>query len=181
MKRTAPPSGFTLIELLLALAVLSILAALALPVVGNATSAANASQATAAVLESVTLAVRRASIEGVHTVACPGDANGCRSSIDWSNGWIVFADNNGDHILQPGERILHTQAKLANGVHLRSTAGRTRLVFQANGGNAGSNVTFTLCDKRGAARATTLVLANDGRLRNGTPTEDAAQACMTAM
>ena len=52
------------------------------------------------------------------------------------------------------------------------------LVYQPSGGNAGSNVTFTLCDGRGAVRATTLVLANDGRLRAGKPTEAAALACM---
>ena len=63
-------------------------------------------------------------------------------------------------------------------MHLRTTVGRTRLVFQPNGGNAGSNVTFTLCDGRGAAQATTLVLANDGRLRSGTPSTAAAQACV---
>ena len=63
-------------------------------------------------------------------------------------------------------------------LHLRSSTGRTRLVFQPNGGNAGSHVTFTLCDGRGIEKATTLVLANDGRLRQGKPTEAAAQACV---
>jgi type IV fimbrial biogenesis protein FimT len=51
-------------------------------------------------------------------------------------------------------------------------------VFQPNGGNAGSNATFTLCDGRGAARASTVVLANDGRLRRGRPTPAAARACL---
>jgi len=54
-------------------------------------------------------------------------------------------------------------------------------VFQPNGGNAGSNITFTLCDGRGAAQATTLVLANDGRMRAGTPTPAAAAACVQPM
>ena len=36
-------------------------------------------------------------------------------------------------------------------------------------GNAGSNVTFTLCDGRGASHARTLVLSNAGRLRHGVP------------
>ena len=49
---------------------------------------------------------------------------------------------------------------------------------QPNGGNAGLNVTFTLCDSRGIEKATTLVLANDDRLRQGTPTAAAAQACV---
>ena len=35
-----------------------------------------------------------------------------------------------------------------------------------------------LCDRRGIDRATTLVLANDGRLRQGKPTAAAAQACV---
>lgn len=181
MIRSLHHAGFTLIEALLALGVLSILAALALPAAGNAIAAANASEARAALLENVTLAVGRSAVYGTHVVACPGSANGCRDSIDWSDGWIVFADTNADRALQPGERILREQAPLADGVHLRSTAGRTRLVFQANGGNAGSNVTFTLCDKRGTAYATTLVLANDGRLRASQPSEAAATMCVASI
>jgi type IV fimbrial biogenesis protein FimT len=78
----------------------------------------------------------------------------------------------------PNETLLHAERALSGKVHLRTTAGRKRLVFQPNGGNAGSNVTFTLCDGRGAGKATSLVLANDGRLRAGKPTETAAQACV---
>ena len=76
------------------------------------------------------------------------------------------------------EGLLRHQAALDGGVHLRSTRGRTRLVFQPNGGNAGSNVTFTLCDRRGRDRAVTLVLANNGRLRDGRPSRTAAEACV---
>jgi type IV fimbrial biogenesis protein FimT len=56
---------------------------------------------------------------------------------------------------------------------MRSTEGRKRIVFQAHGGNAGSNVTFTLCDGRGPAKAQTLVLNNQGRMRYGTPSAEA--------
>jgi type IV fimbrial biogenesis protein FimT len=45
------------------------------------------------------------------------------------------------------------------------------------GGNAGSNATFTLCDRRGARGAVALVLSNGGRLRAGTPSAAAAQRC----
>lgn len=174
-------AGFTLMELLVVIAIVAILATLVIPGVGAALQAARASEARAALLQSLTLAVRRASVAGQHVVACPGDDTGCRSSTDWSNGWIVFADGDADRVLQPGERILHEQPALAEGVHLRSTTGRTQLVFQASGGNAGSNVTFTLCDKRGADKATALVLGNDGRLRNGTPTGASAAQCIRAL
>ena len=63
-------------------------------------------------------------------------------------------------------------------VRLRSTAGRTRIVFQGNGGNGGSNVSFTLCDGRGPERARSLILANFGRLREDAPSpQNAAAAC----
>ena len=176
-----PQAGFTLMEMLIVVAIVAILATLVIPGVTAAIQAARASAARTALLESVTLAVRRSSMAGVHVVACPGDSSGCRDGIDWSNGWVVFDDGNADRAPQPGERTLHAQAALADGVHLRSTVGRTRLVFQASGGNAGSNVTFTLCDKRGAAHATTLVLTNDGRLRGSKPTAAAAAACMVSM
>jgi len=42
-------------------------------------------------------------------------------------------------------------------------------------------VTFTLCDGRGVAKAQSLVLANDGRLRVGKPSASAAQACMESI
>ena len=79
-------------------------------------------------------------------------------------------DPNASRELEGGERVLRVQPPLRGRVRLRSTAGRVRIVFQGNGGNVGSNVTFTLCDGRGAAQAKTLVVANEGRLRDGTPT-----------
>ena len=68
----------------------------------------------------------------------------------------MFADGNADRLLQPSEH------------NLRS-------------GNAGPNVTFTLCDKRGAKKATALVLANNERVRESTPTMAAATACIASM
>jgi type IV fimbrial biogenesis protein FimT len=77
-----------------------------------------------------------------------------------------------------GERVVAAFPPLETRVHLRSTAGRKRLVFQPSGGNAGSNATFTLCDARGAGRAVQLVLANDGRVRDATPSPAVAAACV---
>jgi type IV fimbrial biogenesis protein FimT len=51
-------------------------------------------------------------------------------------------------------------------------------VFQPTGGNSGSNATFTLCDGRGAASATALVLSNGGRMRAGRPSAAAARRCV---
>jgi type IV fimbrial biogenesis protein FimT len=173
--------GFTLIEALIALAVAGFLLGIAVPAWSGALEAAHATSARAVLLESLTRSISHAALTGSEVVLCPGDAGGCRNSIDWSRGWIAYADIDGNRRRDANETLLYSQSALTGRVHLRSTAGRTRLVFQPNGGNAGSNVTFTLCDGRGAARAATLVLANDGRLRAGTPTPLAAQACLVAM
>jgi type IV fimbrial biogenesis protein FimT len=172
------PSGFTLIEAVIALAIAGVLLGTAVPAVTGATEAARASSAEAALLATLTQSISHAAIAGSEVVLCPGDAAGCRDSSDWSAGWIAYADLDGDRSRGPNETLLHAEPALAGKVHLRTTAGRKRLVFQPNGGNAGSNVTFTLCDGRGAARAMTLVLANDGRLRAGKADLQAAEACL---
>lgn len=175
------PYGFTLLEALIAMAVVSILACLAIPAWSSAREAAHNGSAQAALLESLLGAISHAALTGSEVVVCPGDAGGCRASIDWSHGWIAFADVDGDRARDPGETLLKAIGPLGGNVHLRSTVGRTRLVFQPNGGNAGSNVTFTLCDGRGAAKAASLVMANDGRMQSGRPTSAAALACLSPM
>lgn len=174
-------SGFTLIEAFAAMAVVSILAGAAIPALRDAVEAGRSGAAKAELLESWITSVAHAASTGSEVVLCPGDSDGCRTSIDWSQGWIAFADLDGDRTRSPGETLLTQADPLRGQVRLRSTTGRTRMVFQPNGGNAGSNITWTLCDGRGADHASTLVVANNGRLRSGTPTVRAAQACMAAM
>ena len=171
--------GFTLIEAVIALALGAILVGTAVPAWSAAMEAAHAAGARADLLDSLTRAIAHSALTGSEVVLCPGTpAAGCRGGVDWSGGWIAYADLDGNRQRGASETLLHVEPALAGQVHLRTTAGRTHLVFQPSGGNAGSNATFTLCDGRGAARAVTLVLANDGRLRAGIPSPAVAQACM---
>ncbi|MEO6155151.1 MAG: GspH/FimT family pseudopilin, partial [Thermomonas sp.] len=173
--------GFTLIETVIAMSAVGILAGIALPAFTDAGEAARNGAAKGALLEAWLGGVSHAAATGSEVVLCPGDATGCRGGIDWTGGWIVFADLDGNRTRSPNETLLKTADPLTGKVHLRSTVGRTKIVFQPNGGNAGSNVTFTLCDGRGAGKASTIVLSNSGGLRAGTPTAAAAQACMLAI
>ena len=173
--------GFTLIEAAIALAVGAILLGTAIPAWTGALASAHSSSTKAVLLESLTRSISHAALAGSDVVLCPGDRNGCRETSDWSDGWIAYADIDGNRQHDANETLLQVAPALSGNVHLRTTAGRTHLVIQPNGGNAGSNVTFTLCDGRGPTMATTLVLANDGRLRSGKPTPGAAQACLQSM
>ena len=178
MRRNA---GFTLIEAVVVASVASILAGIAVPAVQDAAEAARSGAAKGALFESWMSSVAHSANTGSEVVLCPGDAGGCREGIDWSRGWIAYADIDGNRARSSNETLLKHAEPLGGKVHLRSTVGRTRVVFQPNGGNAGSNITWTLCDGRGADKAMAIVVSNRGRLRTGTPTAAAAQACMAAM
>jgi type IV fimbrial biogenesis protein FimT len=172
--------GLTQIELLLALLVAAILAGVGVPSLLAGVEGARAAGARGDLLASLSVAATRAGISGNRSVLCPSrDAEHCSDDPDWSAGWLVFSDPNASRELEGGERVLRVQPPLPGRVRLRSTAGRVRIVFQGNGGNAGSNVTFTLCDGRGPSRARTLVVANDGRLRDGAPSATGiAETCV---
>jgi type IV fimbrial biogenesis protein FimT len=174
-----PVKGFTLIEAVVVMTVAAILLAIAIPAWSHARAAANAGAVRADLAASLLDAVRHSAIAGSEVVVCPiGTTGQCSGSINWDTGWIVFADINGSRTPDPNETRVANGKKLPENVHLRTTIGRTRLVFQPNGGNAGSNVTFTLCDSRGPESATSLVLSNAGTLRLGQPTEAAARNCL---
>lgn len=171
-------TGFTLVEAVVALSIVAVLACIAVPAWSNVREAACHGAARSALLDSILAASSHAAIAGIPVVLCPGDARGCRADTDWSRGWVAFADSDGDGTRGAAEPLLRAVPGLGGRAHLRTTQGRTRLQFQPGGGNVGSNATFTLCDGRGTAKAVSLVLANDGRLRGGQPTAAAAADCM---
>ena len=172
-----PCNGFTLIEAVICLAVIGILLAVAVPAWSSVLARSHAASARAALLASLSTAISHAAITGTEVVLCPSSSTECANSWDWSSGWIAYADIDGDRRHDAGETLLHHQAALADDIRLLTSKGRKRLVFQPNGGNAGSNVTFTMCVGRGAGNAATLVLANSGRLRGGKPSRKAALLC----
>jgi len=178
MRRNA---GFTLIEAVVVMGCVGLLAGIAVPALRNAHEAGLSGAAKAPLLDAWLSSVSHAAATGTEVVLCPGNADGCRDTIDWSHGWIAFADLDGNRTRGAHETLLAKAEALGGNVHLRSTVGRTRMVFQPHGGPAGSNLTWTLCDGRGPDDATTIVVANNGRLRSGTPTLAAAQACMAPM
>ncbi len=174
-----PAKGFTLVEAVAAMAVAAILVAVALPALSHAKAAADSGAVRSDLAASLLDAVRHATVTGSEVVVCPVSASGlCSGSTSWDQGWLVVADIDGNRAPGGNETRVGGREALPGGVRLRTTAGRTRLVFQPNGSNAGSNATFTLCDSRGVEKAVTLVLSNAGNLRAGAPTEAAARDCV---
>lgn len=169
--------GFTLMELMMALAALAVLIGIAVPGFRSGIDAANAQAVRSALLTTLQRSATRATVSGTRAVICPSaDGMNCLDDPSWNPGWIAFLDRDGDREHGSDERILNRQQQLPGRTSLRSSVGRTRIVFQSSGSNAGSNVSFTLCDGRGPARATALVLSNRGTLHDAEPQADRVAA-----
>ena len=153
--------GLSLIELLMTLAVLATLISVAAPAFGKL----------------ITARILAAS-KNVHVVVCPSaDQEYCGHTTEWQHGWLVFIDADDDGLRDADEDLLSVAQAQPNGVAIVSTVGRTRIDYRPDGSATGSNVTFTVCDRRGSDDATALVINNAGRVRSGKPTAGAAAAC----
>jgi type IV fimbrial biogenesis protein FimT len=176
-----PACGFTLLELLIALTILGILLGIVIPGLKNAVARVQSTSVRSAITATLFDAQRNATVVGREIVVCPATETQCTGGQDWSRGWIAFIDHNSDGLRGPGEQIIRRETELPAGVRLHGTNGRPRIVYQPNGGSAGTNITFTLCDRRGAKSAQALVLSNGARLRHERAKPAPAAACANGL
>ncbi|MDE1886106.1 MAG: GspH/FimT family pseudopilin [Xanthomonadaceae bacterium] len=170
--------GITLIELIFAITIASVLCAISLPALGSLLQSGQSRSAHNALVAALNLARSTAASRQSDISICPSrDGATCDNAIWWQNGWIVFADTNHDGVRTDREAIIHV-GQMHDGMAIASTAGRRRVTYRADGTSAGSNLTFTFCDRRGPASADTVVISNTGRIRSGKATAtQAAAAC----
>ena len=161
--------GFTLIELLVTLSVASILLSVGVPsyrgFVQDSLMATQSNSFASAIALAKSEAIKRSS----RVTICPStNGTSCTGGSGWSNGWLVFANPNGDGVVDAGEQILHVGAALSGGNTLSSA--QDKITFSANGFSMWSNGTFLLCDSCGITYSKAIVLNNQGRLRFQTGT-----------
>ena len=169
--------GFTLINLLLGLVILSIVLALAAPSVVRASARIRMGNVAASMTETFLASTRLAVTTGSAMVVCPATESGdCQEGMDWSRGWLVYADIDGNRRYGGPDNVVHRAAPPTGGLRLYSTQGRERLVFQTDGGNEGSNASFTVCSPE-VGEVGVLVLSNAGRFRFAEHGEPLGRPC----
>lgn len=177
LKRTN--KGITLIELIMTIAIVSVLASIAYPSLSDLRQAGATRAARSGLMVAISQARSTAIMQQRQVIACPS-ANqlACSRDLKWHHGWLVFVDENRNQERDETEALVAVGQATAGGVAILSSRGRYQIRYQPDGTADGSNLTLTVCDRRGQTKASSLVMNNSGRLRSGTPSPaQAAAAC----
>ena len=145
-------TGLTLVELLIALAVVSVLLALAAPRFGTMTTA-NKVAATANALATDIAYTRNEAVTRNGAVTITAKAG------DWSQGWQIIADPLG------AGTILRDVDPISSTITLTNPSGITNIAYQSNGSQTSGTVDIKFCDNNRPAgnNGTTVSVIPSGR------------------
>lgn len=137
--------GFTLIELLVTVAVAAILVVIAVPGFRALTQSNRAAALSNNFLASLYFARSEAIKRGIPITLCAASDNtqtSCGTAANWTNGWLIFIDPDGDGVLAQATDVLQTRQSLTGGNTVTTTA--PRITYGQGGFVATGAATFTL-------------------------------------
>jgi type IV fimbrial biogenesis protein FimT len=139
--------GFSLIEAMVALAVMSIGLAIGVPSFKSLQSRQQTVALTNQLLGHMASARSNAITRRQATLICPTRGDGqCRNDSDWSEGWMMFHDPDGNRQPDLPEEVLQVEVpRRSPQFSISSTNGRPLLRYSSSGHAGGSNLTLTIC------------------------------------
>jgi len=144
--KTHQYQGFTLVELLVTLVIASVLIGAALPRLSGVFNAFSASASAEELISTLAYARGQAVFRQEAVLVCSG-TNSCTGGNDWSGGWIVFIDGDGDGNFTngvPTDELLKVVESNNTSVAITHTAGQ--VVFDELGEYTALAATnFTVC------------------------------------
>lgn len=160
---TSRNAGFTLIELMTVVAILAVTLTVGLPGFNEVTQRQTVATTLHQLAGDMAMARSSAVMRRANVVVCPRTAdNRCSDAQDWSHGWMVFDDADGDRQPTHEDDILRiTDPPAAAVLYLPSS--RPALRYQADGRAANTNLTVYVC--RDAGYLGKAVVNNLGRVR----------------
>jgi type IV fimbrial biogenesis protein FimT len=154
-----PQPGHTLVELLATLGLIAVLATAAAPSFTSWLLDIRRDSALTASLHAVHAARQLAAVRGESITLCGSrDGMRCTGLTDWSQGLLIAAQ---DGRARRGLTVPGASRLRANRVEVR---------FEAGTGHA-TPATLSICDRRGAASARTVIVSRSGRPRATGPGE----------
>ncbi len=159
-------AGLTLVELLTTLTVGSVLLSVGVPSYQAVVENQHIQARTNLLVSHLHLARSESVKRFMRVGLCPSDdGETCADTYDWSNGWIVFVDDNLDKERQTTEPLL-TVTDTTEAIKVVTSTGRRRIVYEPDGTVVGgSNATFKLCSKASSNRNRAVIISITGRPR----------------
>lgn len=167
--------GLTLIELLIALAIAAILATIALPSFNDLLRRQEINGEANALFSMLYLA-RSEAIKRNTVVTICKSSDGLDCGGLWSDGWLMFADQNQDGVLDTGEIII-SQGRISESIAVGWVAfgSNNYIRFTSRGMTLAQNGTFTVCpDNADNKIARAVVVSKTARVRIPPAGEDGA-------
>ena len=168
-------AGFTLFNLMLTLAILSILAMISMPNLKQMVAASRLASAANGFAGTLNMARSEAAKRGVRVTLCKSaDGATCTLAGNWSQGWILFQDDDNSCIRTGGEPLIQASAAQAKFTITGSGTGANYISYIPTGmtktaSNAFLATTFKICDNAyGGATGRQVVVSASGRARIAT-------------
>lgn len=158
--------GFTLIETMISLVIMAILLVIAAPLLIQTIQNNKMLTQTNTFVSALQLARSQAMSRQTYVVMCAAsDATQtqCGSNHDWSNGWIVFVDSDGNQSINQASDIIHVSDVMEPGTNVTSVSGH--IVFTGIGFVTSGHVSYTMVvpDCAGNDAGRTVNLSASGR------------------
>jgi len=171
MKQT--PNGFTLIEVIVVMVIIGIAAAIAVPSFKGFLDSTNLTTATNDFVSALNLARSEAVTRGTNVTVCKSaDQATCTTANTWKQGWIVFADINGNGAADAGEIVRVYQGVGGNTTMVGGASVADSLTYSSTGFPspmlAGTVAELTVTVVSGS-RTLQVISSTTGRVRTVTP------------
>lgn len=168
--------GFTLLELLTTLGIATVLVTLAVPSFTTLSLNSKRASSTNELVSALHYARSSAIMRNSRFTVCTSSNGTACQAVGWDQGWLAFADLNGNQAVDGGETVSRTGLG-AEGLTLVSAEFPNFFIYRPNGRVMGAVATtnsgnFTVCDRRGAAHARVTIIDTSGRPRQSKTMSD---------
>ncbi|MCZ6486732.1 MAG: GspH/FimT family pseudopilin [Gammaproteobacteria bacterium] len=146
--------GFTLVELMVALGILGLTMAFAVPSFVTLISNNRISSSASDFVGSLQLAKAESAARTSPATICKKNiaGTGCVTAGDWQQGWIVFSDINGNAAVDAGDAVVLDHEPLDSQITFNDAGVTNSITFNPSGTTSitGTQI-FIMCDARGFA------------------------------
>lgn len=172
--------GTTLLELMLTLSIIGVLLLVAIPTGVEWRAKIRAEVTINQLFASIRYAQSEATRLGKRVILCP-TTQGERCAVDWSTGYMIFVDQNGDRTVADSSQVLAVYRLQLAGDKLRWQGSRSQAYFEwmPSGLHRQQNGTFVYCSWRDNAyrQRRGLIVSKTGRVRFAPFEDGSLQFC----